>query len=175
MGTTFRSLVMRELCRLFEVNLDFAFVKHPQTIGSLVSTHASSNQYLGIYKNETKQDWHNYVDFSVFVHNTSYHFSIGCTPTLFFYGRQSITLDLRVKNKQLQHLETRYTLQSQSLQDKLNEDFSSSRDATTTAHIEYYGIQRHTTSCAISTMKKPMRSRYLSTSSVFYSARNSLM
>ena len=109
---------MKELCRLFKVKLEYATVRHPQNIGSLERTHGSLEQYLGIYEQKIKHGWHNYVDLPVFVHNTSYHASIGCTPTYLFYGRQPITpLDLRFKNKVIQNLETRYTF-TRSLQAK---------------------------------------------------------
>ena len=91
---------MKELCWLLEANLEYATVKHPQNIGSFESTHPSLKQYLGIYEHKIKHDWHNYVDLAVFVQNTSYHPSIGCTPTFLFHGRQPITqIDLRFNNK----------------------------------------------------------------------------
>ena len=137
MGTAFTAKVMQELCKLLEVKLDYATVKHPQTVGSIERTHASLKQYLGIYENQIKRDWHNYVDLAVFVHNTSYHSSIGCTPTYLFHGRQPITpLDLRFNNKVIQNLETKYQF-TNALQDRMNEVFSAARDATITAYNKY--------------------------------------
>ena len=137
LGTQFTALVMKELCRLLEGKLEYVTVKHSQTIGSLERTHASLKQYLGVYKHKIKHDWHNYVDLAVFVHNTSYHASIGCTPTFSFHGRQPITpLVLRFNNKTLQNLETRYTF-TRGLQDKMNEVFSAARDATISPYNKY--------------------------------------
>ena len=80
-GTAFTAHVMTELSKLLEITLQYATVKHPQTVGSVDRTDASLKQYLGIYENKLKKDWHNYVNLAIFVHNTSYHASIGCTPT----------------------------------------------------------------------------------------------
>ena len=137
MGTAFTSRVMTELSRLLEIKLEYATVKHPQTVGSVERSHASLKQYLGIYENKIKRDWHQYVDLAVFVHNTAYHASIGCTPTFLFHGRQPHSqLDLRFDNKLLQTLETSYEFTS-TLQDKMNEVFSLARDATITAYNKY--------------------------------------
>ena len=137
MGTAFTAKIMQELCKLLENNLNYATIKHPQTVGSIERTHASLKQYLGIYENHIKRDWHAYVDLAVFVHNTSYHATIGCTPTFLFHGRQPITpLDLRFNNKLLQTLETQYDFTSTG-QDKMNEVFSAARDATITAYNKY--------------------------------------
>ena len=88
MGTAFTARVMTELSRLLEIKLEYATVKHPQTMGSIERCHASLKQYLGIYENRAKRDWHLYVDLAVFVHNTTYHTSIGCTPTFLFHEHQ---------------------------------------------------------------------------------------
>ena len=73
----------------------------------------------------------------MFVHNTAYHASIGCTLTFLLHGRQPHSqLDLRFDNKLLQTLETRYEFTS-TLQDKMNEVFSLARDATITTYNKY--------------------------------------
>ena len=134
MGTAFTARVMTELSRLLEIKLEHATVRHPQIVRSIERFHASLKQYLGIYETKIKRDWHNYVDLAVFVHNTSYHASIGCTPTFLFHGRQPQSqLDLRFNNKLIQNLETRYEF-TNTLQDKMNEVFSQARDATITAY-----------------------------------------
>ena len=137
MGTAFTAKVMTELSQLLEITLNYATVKHPPTVGSVERSHASLKQYLGIYENKIKKDWHTYVDLATFVHNTSYHASIGCTPTYLFHGREPVKpLDLRFNLKTLQNLETRYEFTS-SMQDRMNEVFSAARDATITAYNKY--------------------------------------
>ena len=66
LGTQFTALVMKVPFWLLEVKLEYATVKHLETIGSLERTHASLKQYLGIYEHKSKHDWHNSVDLAVF-------------------------------------------------------------------------------------------------------------
>ena len=96
MGTAFTAKVMTELSKLLEMTMQYATVKHPQTVGSVERTHASLKQYLGIYGNNLKKDWHTYVDLATFVHYTSNHVSIGCSPTYLFHSREPVNpLDVR--------------------------------------------------------------------------------
>ena len=137
MGTAFTAKIMTELSKLLEITMQYATVKHPQTVGSVERTHASLKQYLGIYGNKLKKDWHTYVDLAAFVHNTSYHVSIGCTPTYLFHGREPVKpLDVRFNLKTIQNLETRYEFTS-SMQDRMNEVFSAACDARITAYNKY--------------------------------------
>ena len=48
----------------------------------LEQSHGPLKRYLKIYENQTKHDWHKYVDLAVFQHNTSYHTVLGCPPSL---------------------------------------------------------------------------------------------
>ena len=90
---------------------------------------------IGIYE-QNQNDWHNSVDLAVFVHNTSYHASIECTPTFLFHGRQPIT-KLRLRyNETIQNLETCCTF-TRVLQDKRNEVLSAARDATSSSYNKY--------------------------------------
>ena len=137
MGTAFTAKVMTAMSKLLEITMQYATVKHPQTVGLVERTHASLKQYLGIYENKLKKDWHTYVDLATFVHNTSYHVSIACTPTYFFHGREPIKpLDVRFNLRTLQNLKTRYDF-TRSMQDRMNEVFSAARDATITAYSKY--------------------------------------
>ena len=136
---------MTELSRLLEIKLEYATIKHPQTMGSIERCHASLKQYLGIYENRAQRDWYSYVDLAVFVHNTTYHTSIGCTPTFLFHGSQPTSqFDLRFNNKMIQTLETKYEFTS-TLQDKMNEVF----------HTHVMLLSRHITSTVISMIVKP--------------------
>ena len=108
MGTAFTAKIMTELSKLLEIPMQYATVKHPETVGSVERTHASLKQYLGIYENRLKKDWHTYVNLAAFVHNTPYHVSVGCTPTYLFHGREPVEpLDVRFNLKTIQNLETR--------------------------------------------------------------------
>ena len=111
--TAFTANVMTELSQILEITMQYATVKHPKTVGSVERTHESLEQYLGIYEYKLKKDFHTCVDLATFVHNTSYHVSIGCTPTYLSHGREPVKpLDVRFNLRTLQNLETRYEFTS---------------------------------------------------------------
>ena len=82
LGTVFTSKMMQELCSLLEINLKFATIKHPQTIGVIERSHATVKRIMSIHEDSLAKDWHKYVDIATFVFNTSYHSSLGCTPVI---------------------------------------------------------------------------------------------
>ena len=95
-GTQFTSALITELAGLLEIEIKHASVKHSQTMGTIERSHASLKKVLKIYEGATGANWHLYLDYAAFCHNTSYHASTGCTPSLIFHGREPITpLDLR--------------------------------------------------------------------------------
>ena len=47
---------MTELLKLLKITMQYATVKHPQTVGSVERTHASLKQHLGIDKYKLKKD-----------------------------------------------------------------------------------------------------------------------
>ena len=50
LGTVFTSKMMLELCSLLEINLKFATVKHPQTIGAIERSHATVKRIMSIMR-----------------------------------------------------------------------------------------------------------------------------
>ena len=95
-GSNFTSKMIKELTDLLEVNLKHATVKHPQTVGTVERSHAALKKVLKIFQNMNATNWHTFVDYACYSHNTSYHSSIRCAPTLLFHGRDPNTpLDLR--------------------------------------------------------------------------------
>ena len=79
--------MLEELSTLLEFRIEHATVKHAQTIGALERSYGPLKGYLRNYKNRLPRDWHKCVDLAVFQHNTSYHSTIACPPTLIFHGR----------------------------------------------------------------------------------------
>ena len=137
LGTNFTSKLMKEMCQLLEIKLVFATVKHPQTMGVIERSHSGLKNHLKLYDQSATNNWHKHVDSAVFVHNTSFHRTIGCTPSLLFHGRQPRTaLDLRFQNKELKKMTTMYDFTTQ-IQDDLNERFSEVRDSTLRAYYQY--------------------------------------
>ena len=51
---------------------------------------------MKMFENYTSTDWPTYLPFACYAHNTSYHSTIQCTPSLLFHGHDPMTpLDLR--------------------------------------------------------------------------------
>ena len=86
-GTQFTSKMLKELSTLLEFRLEHATFKLAQTIGVVERSHGPLKRYLKIYENQIQHDWHKYIDLAVFQHNTSYHSTIGCPPSLVFHGQ----------------------------------------------------------------------------------------
>ena len=107
LGTTFTSSLLHELTELLEIKLKHATLKHPQTIGVVERSHAALKRILKINTNSQWNDWHKYVSLAVFIHNTSYHHSIGYCPSSIFHGRDPIKpLDIRFSRKAMESVET---------------------------------------------------------------------
>ena len=83
LGTHFVSELLHELTQLLEIKISHASLKHPQTIGVVERSHAALARILKLNSNQTFTNWHKYVPLATFIHNTSYHTSIGCSPTVF--------------------------------------------------------------------------------------------
>ena len=96
LGTQFVSELLHEITKLLEIKSSHATLKHPQTIGVVERSHAALARILKLNSNQAFTNWHKYVPLATFIHNTSYHTSIGCSPTVLFHGREPMkTLDLR--------------------------------------------------------------------------------
>ena len=79
---------------------------------------------LKLNTNEQWNDWFKYVQLATFIHNTSYHSAIGCSPTVLFHGREPITpLDLRFNNTLIEQISpnSEYVI---VLQDAMSKKFS---------------------------------------------------
>ena len=87
LGTNFKPDIMKELATLLELILKHATLKHPQTIGVVERSHAMFNRLLQCNTDEHSSDWNKYVPLATFIHNTSYHSSIGSSPCTLFQGR----------------------------------------------------------------------------------------
>ena len=108
-GTQFTSRMLEELSTLLEFKIEHSTVKNAKTIGALERSHGPLKRYLRIYENQLPRDWHKYVDFAVFQHNTSYHSKIACPTTLIFHGRiPENPLDLSFSNKHIYHQQCQY-------------------------------------------------------------------
>ena len=96
LGTGFTSKLMHELTNMLELKLNHASLKHAQTVGVVERAHSAFKRILKINSTSAWSNWHKFVDIATFVHNTSYHVSIGTTPSSIFRGREPLKpIDLR--------------------------------------------------------------------------------
>ena len=102
LGTSFVAKLLHELTNLLEIKLQLASLKHPQTIGVVERYHSALKRILTLNTDEKWTTWYKYVDLATFIHNTSYHSSIGCTPSSLFHGQEPIKpIDLRFRSHTL--------------------------------------------------------------------------
>ena len=112
-------------------------MKHPQTIGVVERSHSALKRILKLKTDEKWTTWYKYVDLATFIHNTSYHSSIGCTPSSLFHGREPIKpIDLRFKSHTLaqKELASDYLI---DLQDSLLEKFSHTKSRLLDPYHKY--------------------------------------
>ena len=121
-GSQLTSNLVKEMTTLFDIELRHATTKHAQTIGLLERTHASIKKVLKIYENRMHSDWHKYLDYAVFAHNTSRNPKTRTTPADLFHGftpHKAIDARFDIPQKNRPEFET-----TQQLQDRLRHLFS---------------------------------------------------
>ncbi len=137
LGSVFVSKMFHELTSLLEIKLNHASVKHAQTVGTIERSHSALKKVLKIYENQSSTNWHKYVDYAVFAHNTSFHSSIGCTPSLLFHGREPLTpLELRFRGNMIERVNTVYDYNLQ-VKDAVSKIHMQAKDTALTSYQKY--------------------------------------
>ena len=143
-GSQFVSKLLHELANILEIKLEHATVKHAQTIGVVEQSHGLLKRYLRIYENQLQHDWHKHIDLAIFQHNTCYHTTIGCPPTLLYHGRIPMNpIDIRFNNRTLYHHSSSYEYIS-DLQSKMTTLFGHTKELIVKSfnkYKEYYDRQ----------------------------------
>ena len=137
LGTNFVAKLLHELSNLLEIKLLHASLKHPQTIGVVDKSHSALKWILKLNTDEKWTTWYKNVDIATFIHNTSYHSSIGCTPSSLFHGREpNKPIDLRFRSHTLarKELTSDYLV---DLQDSLLQKFSHTKPRLLDAYRKY--------------------------------------
>ena len=136
-GSQFVLKLLHELANVLEIKLEHATVKHAQTIGAVERSHGPLKRYLRIYEDPLQHDWHKHIDLAVFQHNTSYHTTIGCPPTLLFHGRVPMNpIDIRFNNRTLYPQSSRYDYIS-DLQSKMTTLFGHTKELLVKSFNKY--------------------------------------
>ena len=90
---------MHELTKSLDIQLENANKKHPQVVGVVERSHSAPNPILKLKINEQRHDWFKYVQLVTFIHNTSYHSAVGCSPTVLFHAQEpQKPIDFRFNN-----------------------------------------------------------------------------
>ena len=147
LGTSFVAQLIHELSKLLEIQLEHASLKHPQTIGVVERSHAALKRILKLNTDEKWTTWYRYVDLATFIRNTSYHSSIGGTPSSLFHGREPLKpIDLRFRSHALaqKELTSDYLV---DLQDSLLEQFSHTKLRLSDAYHKYRAYYDKKSSC----------------------------
>ena len=137
LGTAFTSTLMTALTAQLEVQLKYCTLKHAQSIGLVERSHGPLKHILKLNSNESFTNWHKYLDFAVFIHNTTYNPSIGCTPSDLFHGRPPITpLDLRFQNAKMRTAPANFEV-LRELQDAATASFERAKESMIAAYHNY--------------------------------------
>ena len=113
-GSQFTSKLMKDTTDLLDIELKHATVKHPQTIGLLERAHAGIKKALRIYENSEHTNWHKFIDYAVFAHNTSYNPRTRTTPSDLFHGFEpfkALEARLNIPRRKTPEFETTRQLQ----------------------------------------------------------------
>ena len=88
--TSFVSELSHELTKLLEIQLEHASLKHPQTVGVAERSRSALKRILKLNTNKQWNGWFKSLQLATFIHKTSYHSAISCSPTVLFHGREPI-------------------------------------------------------------------------------------
>ena len=131
------SELLHEITKLLELQVEHASLKQPQTVGVVERSHSALELILKLNTTEQWNDWFKYLQIATFIHNTSYHSAIVCSPTVLFHGREPIKpLDLRFNDTLIE----RCSPNSKSvfaLQDAINKNFSGTKSKLTNMYNKY--------------------------------------
>ena len=125
------------MAKNLKIKLEHAILKHPQTLGVVERSHSALKRILKLNTQEQRNDWFKYVQLAVFIHNTSYHFAIGCSPTVLFHGREPLKhLDPRFNTTSLEQIQSNseYVI---ALQDAMLKNFTETKEKLTVMYNKY--------------------------------------
>ena len=129
--------MIKELTDVLEIQLKHATVKHPQTVGTVERSHSSLKNTLKMFENYTSSNWPSLVEYACYAHNTSYHSTTQCTPSLLFHGRDPLTpLDLRYgpSNERIPVTRFQYTTE---VKDRMAMANTKAKECSIAAYIKY--------------------------------------
>ena len=138
-GSQFTSNLMKDVTTSLDIELQHATVKHAQTIGLLERAHAGIKKTLKFYQNQEHADWHKFLDYAVFAHNTNYNPQTKTTPSDLFHGfapHKALETRFQVPYRKTPQFQT-----TQQIQNKMKELYKQQKQNlmdTYVRHKKYY-------------------------------------
>lgn len=86
-GTEFISAIMKDVCKLLNVNQIQATAYHHESIGSLENSHKSLGAFLRIQTDNQSQMWSSWIPYWSFAYNTTVHSETKFTPFELVFGK----------------------------------------------------------------------------------------
>lgn len=88
-GSAFMSALFKNLCKMFKIKQIRSTAWHPQSNGSLERFHREFKEFFRHYIDKDQSNWDQFVDLSIWSHNTSVHTATGYTPFFLFHAREA--------------------------------------------------------------------------------------
>ena len=88
-GSNFISKLMKEVCRMVNVEKIFTSTYHPQCDGFVERINGVIAQNLSMYVSSSQTDWDIHLQACIFAYNTSISASTGYTPFFLMHGREA--------------------------------------------------------------------------------------
>lgn len=89
-GKEFDNVLVKDLCRLFDIKLTFSSVSHPQSTGSIEGFHATLNEMININKTEHPGEHpYNIHPYAVISYNNTKNKTHGFSPYELVFGHTS--------------------------------------------------------------------------------------
>ena len=141
LGTRFVSDSLHELTRLPGIKNSHASLKRPQTIAVVEGAHAArTRRILKLNSNQSFTNWHKFLNLATFIYNTSYHTSIGCSPTVIIPGRDPVKpMDILLYSNCVQKLAFNYDF-VESLRDEMLKKFERTKESIAKSFNKKEGI-----------------------------------
>lgn len=89
-GSEFLSSVMKEVCKLLDIQQITSTAYHHQSIGALENTHKTLGAYLRINCQNYKNTWSDWVPYWCFSYNNSIHTETEYSPFELVFGKKCI-------------------------------------------------------------------------------------
>ena len=95
-GPCYKSELMKEVCRLLEIQKTQTSPYRPQSDGQVERFNATMQQMLKSYVNENRDDWDDKLPYLMMAYRATVHESTGCTPNMLMFGRElALPVDLQ--------------------------------------------------------------------------------